>query len=453
MMMIKIVKQARALLALDDYCIFASRQRCGKVDLDLVPKQQDESEYGILVTDIVVERGGKRKPPTLCVAWPPELITPIKPRYRVKEGETVKLRCKFSGTDDSADNRTLTAWQKLPEGHYITDKYERFKMRNGRYLKIRKVKLEDQGTYVCIAYNQFGKIKREIQLIVQAANSSSISTSARKPAVTKPIPPTSALNITAREPPIVSTTKRPPRKCNMRPSKIPLIDDSPPKFKNPFKNRNRFMEYVEGQQIKLKCHAQGAQPLNVTWLKNGKPLSRAGRAHLRSKAWVLNFAALTFNDAGTYTCIVRNAFCSIQRIFDVKVVGPPELITPIKPRYRVKEGETVTLRCKFSGTDDSADNRTLTAWRKLPEGHYITDKYERFKMRNRRYLRIRKLKLEDQGIYVCIAYNHLGKIKREIQHIVQASNSSSIRTPARKPAVTKPIPSTSGNHLYELFCP
>ena len=104
---------------------------------------------------------------------PPVLIGPFKPLYTVKEGQNVKLRCKFSGTDDSADNRTLTAWQKLPEGHYITDKYERFKMRNGRYLRIKKVKLEDRGTYACIAYNPFGKIKKEIQLVVQGKRSRS----------------------------------------------------------------------------------------------------------------------------------------------------------------------------------------------------------------------------------------------------------------------------------------
>lgn len=100
-----------------------------------------------------------------------------------------------------------------------------------------------------------------------------------------------------------------------------FVDDYPPKFKNPSKNLDRFLEFVEGQQIKLKCHAQGARPLNVTWLKNKKPLSKSDRRHLRSKGWVLNFRALTLNDAGTYTCTVSNAFCSIQRTFVVKVVG------------------------------------------------------------------------------------------------------------------------------------
>lgn len=97
---------------------------------------------------------------------PPKLLRPVKPQYTVQEGQTVKLRCKFSGTKDPAENRTLTAWQKLPEGRYIIDKFSRFRMRPG-YLKIKKVKKSDQGTYACIAHNLFGKVKREILLVVK----------------------------------------------------------------------------------------------------------------------------------------------------------------------------------------------------------------------------------------------------------------------------------------------
>ena len=91
----------------------------------------------------------------------------VKPQYTVIEGQTVKLWCNVSGTKNSLESRTLTAWRKLPEGHYITDKFARFKMRIGRYLRIKKVELADKGTYVCIAENPYGKITREIRLVVQ----------------------------------------------------------------------------------------------------------------------------------------------------------------------------------------------------------------------------------------------------------------------------------------------
>ena len=40
-------------------------------------------------------------------------------------------------------------------------------MKMGRFLKITRVKIADQGTYYCIAYNPYGKIRRQIRLVVQ----------------------------------------------------------------------------------------------------------------------------------------------------------------------------------------------------------------------------------------------------------------------------------------------
>ena len=100
------------------------------------------------------------------ILGPPAIIGTIKSEYTIGEGRTVKLRCKVSGTNEPLVNRTLTAWKKLPN-IVITKKFSRFKMRIGRYLKITKVKVADQGTYLCIAYNPYGKIRREIKLVVQ----------------------------------------------------------------------------------------------------------------------------------------------------------------------------------------------------------------------------------------------------------------------------------------------
>ena len=98
---------------------------------------------------------------------PPRLTKPVKKQYTVKEGKTVKLRCKVSGIMDSVANRTLTAWQKLPERFVITNNLERFRMKLGRYLRITNVTLSDSGTYACIAKNSHGTISHNINLIVR----------------------------------------------------------------------------------------------------------------------------------------------------------------------------------------------------------------------------------------------------------------------------------------------
>ena len=82
------------------------------------------------------------------------------------EGQTLKLWCEVSGIKDPPASRTLTAWKKLPEGRIITDKFPRYKMRLGKYLRIRNVKPEDRGTYVCLASNLHGEITQEIRLVV-----------------------------------------------------------------------------------------------------------------------------------------------------------------------------------------------------------------------------------------------------------------------------------------------
>lgn len=223
---------------------------------------------------------------------PPSIIGTIKPQYTVMEGETVKLWCKVSGTGGPPASRTLTAWQKLPKV-YITNTLARFKMKLGKYLRIKNVKLEDQGTYLCIAKNPYGKIAKEIRLVVQA------------------------LNETSRMSTATSTTYLPTRKGSLRPQTIPLIDGRPPKFRNP---SNRSSEYTRGSPIKLKCHAYGDPPLNVTWVKNGKSLGKANRRHFKSKSWVLHFRRLSLSDTGLFICTVRNAFGSIAKTFDIKVI-------------------------------------------------------------------------------------------------------------------------------------
>ena len=104
-----------------------------------------------------------------------------------------------------------------------------------------------------------------------------------------------------------------------------FTDGHPPKFRNPF---NRSSEYTQGSPIKLKCHAYGEPPLNVTWLKNGKRLGKADRRHLKSKGWVLNFRELSPTDTGFYTCTATNTFGSVVKTFDIKVVGELLYMSP-----------------------------------------------------------------------------------------------------------------------------
>ncbi|KAK3750978.1 hypothetical protein QZH41_009133, partial [Actinostola sp. cb2023] len=102
---------------------------------------------------------------------PPRFLSQPKKYYKVYEGGKVKLRCAVTGANDPNHNRTLTAWKKdgvSPRNSIIRKSriWKRFKVKNGKYLRIRNVKKEDTGTYWCIAKNQNGMIKADIHVQV-----------------------------------------------------------------------------------------------------------------------------------------------------------------------------------------------------------------------------------------------------------------------------------------------
>ena len=109
-------------------------------------------------------------PPSLLFADPPKFLKEVKKEYEVLSGSTVKLKCVVNGVDDlPPDEMTLTAWQKIDANgtHTITKAWQRFKMKLGKHLKISDVRVEDSGTYICIARNPYGKNQESIKLTVQ----------------------------------------------------------------------------------------------------------------------------------------------------------------------------------------------------------------------------------------------------------------------------------------------
>lgn len=99
----------------------------------------------------------------------PRLLSKAKKKYTVNEGGKIKLKCKVTGAKDPDHNRTLTAWRKdgAPPRNSIIRKspvWDRFKVKNGEYLRIRNVQKQDGGTYWCIAKNQHGMVHAIIEL-------------------------------------------------------------------------------------------------------------------------------------------------------------------------------------------------------------------------------------------------------------------------------------------------
>lgn len=71
-------------------------------------------------------------------------------------------------------------------------------------------------------------------------------------------------------------------------------------------------EYIfsnTSQNAKLTCYGRGYPLLNVTWAKNGLPVSLTQTDRVVNETFIesrLNLGNLTFNKTGRYTCEVDN---------------------------------------------------------------------------------------------------------------------------------------------------
>ena len=103
---------------------------------------------------------------TFADKYPPhcQVSSSIKPLKNVKEGTVVRLRCRVNDCP-----RPTISW--LKDDQPLPQENERLTLRNNTngnasVLKIRNVKLEDQGNYTCIAENPFGQVANATRRLV-----------------------------------------------------------------------------------------------------------------------------------------------------------------------------------------------------------------------------------------------------------------------------------------------
>ena len=77
-------------------------------------------------------------------------------------GKKVRLRCKVTGSPSPT-----ISWLKDDKALQVTGRIIRRDLKNFSTIRIKDVRLDDQGNYTCIAENALGKINATLELNVR----------------------------------------------------------------------------------------------------------------------------------------------------------------------------------------------------------------------------------------------------------------------------------------------
>ncbi|PIO69785.1 immunoglobulin I-set domain protein [Teladorsagia circumcincta] len=180
-----------------------------------------------------------------------------------------------------------------------------------------------------------------------------------------------------------------------------------------------------GTPISLSCQVRGDQPLVISWLHNGRPITSDSRYRTRSfddGISTLEIHALTEDLCGTYTVTASNphgdshssAVVQVDRITaEAAVPSPPTFVVAPKAKFVVDESSSLTIVCDISGSSSMQ-----VAWLKNGRPLNVTDRVQMDRDGLTSRLIITSVTPEDEGQYSVTAKDEFGEVTAESEVVV-----------------------------------
>nr|DBA21577.1 TPA: hypothetical protein GDO54_018188 [Pyxicephalus adspersus] len=372
-------------------------------------------------------------------------------------GSQVTLECHASGSLPMQ----LT-W--LKDGSQIsTSRFLRISS-GGRILRISHVQASDAGIYTCVASSPAGSAEKSFTLLVETLpveNSESTEevTAIKGSSVTftceahgSPLPSLSwekdgePLNLQSNLLPNGLGTRLYldsvhagdsglysciAHNAARRVSKhFRLIVLEPPQIEGPAIATD--ISVAVDELLELVCNAAGIPLPQITWEKDGQPLSRSDIV-IRNGT-ILRIERMKAEDAGIYVCLASSPAGRDSRATWVRLKVPPSVIGSAEPRsVSVSIGGQMVLECRVEG-----DPAPTIQWYK---GETQLQMDRRVQVLSKgRYMQIHSLQASDSGEYTCLATNIVGQTRLTFIVEIQIAPSimpgpSVVSTPVNQSAV------------------
>ncbi|XP_029295180.1 LOW QUALITY PROTEIN: hemicentin-1 [Cottoperca gobio] len=360
-------------------------------------------------------------------------IQPAPSLLKALIGQRVTLPCVVQG-----EPRPEVSWfhNGLPVG-----------VKNTTPLRILQVSLADQGTYRCVARNSAGQETLEIKLEILAAPSFAEPGDAimervanskvviNCPAEGAPPPKVrwfkngleihpeqSGLSV-ARDGALVISTASAGHSGDFKcvatneagsvERKTRLKVNVPPEIQDDGQPLN--LTVTLKQPLTLGCDAFGIPSPTITWTKDGHPVDSPG-VYLQNGNRLLRIYRVQSEHAGRFACTAQNSAGEARREYHIVVQAPPVISgTSRLQELTVVLGQEVEFQCRVSGrpaprVEWSRDGEVLSR-NGDPHVEFLEDG---------QVLKVKSVRLRDQGLYQCLASNNAGTQMRQFRLTVQA---------------------------------
>ncbi|RCN41236.1 hypothetical protein ANCCAN_12803 [Ancylostoma caninum] len=305
---------------------------------------------------------------------------------------------------------------------------------NLRYLHLREASVEDAGRYTCIAMNRAGEQRASTQLhvlvipviedgerVIQVKENNTLSIDCAAGGIPppqiswkkdgQPLDEVQGGRLTV---PHATASDAGRYTCTARNEAGSVSADfAVDVFSRPrFKDIKTEVQVIDGDRARLECKVEGHPAPTVRWLRGGRPIEDMSNFILSPRGETLMILKARRADAGSYSCVAKNAAGESEAGFTVSVFTAPHIEESVDQNPHIVQGKTLTFYCPVLGNPDPK-----VEWRK--EGLPLGDD-PRFTVIDGKHLQIEQAKKEDEGRYTCHAFNEAGVLDTDYESEVIA---------------------------------
>ncbi|XP_069695045.1 protein sidekick isoform X3 [Periplaneta americana] len=193
--------------------------------------------------------------------------------------------------------------------------------------------------------------------------------------------------------------------------RLVVTGDAPSEIAPKIVVKPKDMHIVKGEAaVDLQClaNARPLHELEMLWLKDGILVENSGIAYDFKDPWnrTLSLVGANLTHTGQYTCQVRlrsGGFPTVTESATITVLEKPSFASTMRPETLGEYGTTVTLPCEAVG----APNPNIIWFRNTERVETVSG--NRYSVIEDGSLVIKKLRMEDSGMFQCLAANEAGE--------------------------------------------